>query len=87
MSGQSREFHGQTSNTSDGSGSLGSWKGRFDKEEKASEKQDPQNDVLNGNVLMVDQLWLWAIGSSEYAFREYVDDNADEISNFAFILP
>lgn len=26
-------------------------------------------DVLDGNVLMVDQLWLWAIDSSEHTLR------------------
>jgi len=25
-------------------------------------------DALNGNVLMVDQLWMWAIGPSKFCF-------------------
>jgi hypothetical protein len=30
--------------------------------------EELQEDVLNGNVLMVDQLWMWAIGPRESAW-------------------
>ena len=30
---------------------------------------DVEDDVRNGNLLMVDQLWLWSVDSSESSFR------------------
>ncbi|KAI0546750.1 hypothetical protein F4679DRAFT_404901 [Xylaria curta] len=35
-------------------------------DDKANEEveTDPEDDILNGNVLMVDQLWLWAVDNN-----------------------
>lgn len=41
----------------------------LDSESDSSEDEldvKPEDDVLDGNVLMVDQLWLWAVDSSKY---------------------
>jgi hypothetical protein len=39
----------------------------FDEEEEEEEESEPEedeNDILDGNVLMVDQLWLWIVDSA-----------------------
>ncbi|CAJ0541263.1 Ff.00g079630.m01.CDS01 [Fusarium sp. VM40] len=59
-------LHGEMSNST--SGSSGSGSGSGSRKSKASshsgdDEGDPEDAVLNGNVLMVDQLWLWAIDS------------------------
>ncbi|KPM40790.1 hypothetical protein AK830_g5750 [Neonectria ditissima] len=51
---------------STGSAETGGSSSRRSKSSKMDGEQSdekPQDDVLNGNVLMVDQLWLWAIDS------------------------
>ncbi|KAK7413728.1 hypothetical protein QQX98_007371 [Neonectria punicea] len=51
---------------STGSAETGGSSSRRSKSSKMDGEQNeetPQEDVLNGNVLMVDQLWLWAIDS------------------------
>ncbi|KAF4446222.1 Protein SERAC1 [Fusarium austroafricanum] len=55
-------IHSQMSNSSSGSSGGGS------RRSKTTSSQDDDNEedtdvILNGNVLMVDQLWLWAIDS------------------------
>lgn len=44
-------------------------KAHADEEECNEEEETPVNeeDVLEGNVLMVDQLWMWAVGPSKEA--------------------
>lgn len=32
-------------------------------------EDEEKDDVLNGNVLMVDQLWMWVIDSRKLQFR------------------
>ncbi|KAH7318142.1 hypothetical protein B0I35DRAFT_235851 [Stachybotrys elegans] len=56
---------------SDGGGSgtgsgTGSWRDRFmghDSSEAHAEEEEEEDRLLDGNVLMVDQLWLWVINS------------------------
>ncbi|KAK5993889.1 Protein SERAC1-like protein [Cladobotryum mycophilum] len=52
---------GSTTENQSGSGT-GSWRERLNRRDE-NEEDAPQAEVLNGNVLMVDQLWLWAISS------------------------
>ncbi|RSM19849.1 hypothetical protein CDV31_001207 [Fusarium ambrosium] len=52
-------LQGQVSDSSAGSGSRKSKASSQDGENE----EDPEDVILNGNVLMVDQLWLWAIDS------------------------
>ncbi|KAF4501482.1 hypothetical protein FAGAP_2317 [Fusarium agapanthi] len=55
-------LHGQMSNSSSGSSGSGSRRSKTSSQDGEDEEgcEDP---ILNGNVLMVDQLWLWAIDS------------------------
>ncbi|KAM0204995.1 hypothetical protein ACHAPA_008515 [Fusarium lateritium] len=55
-------LHGQMSNSSSGSSGSGSRKSKTSSH-NGDEEGDPEDAILNGNVLMVDQLWLWAIDS------------------------
>lgn len=49
-----------------------------EKEQEHAALQESENEVeeelRNGNLLMVDQLWLWAIDTSELCGREVCDD-------------
>lgn len=72
LPGSKAGLRGQWSSTSAGSGGSGSHgshgsssrKSRSWREDKSDSSDDDEPDnVLNGNVLMVDQLWLWAIDS------------------------
>lgn len=70
-----RGMYAHSSNSRAGSyGSGGSWREKermagLDRlaEEEGGEEEDDEG-VLNGNVLMVDQLWLWVINSRESLF-------------------
>ncbi|QPC72086.1 hypothetical protein HYE68_002838 [Fusarium pseudograminearum] len=55
-------FHGQMSNSSDGSSGSGSRRSKTSSQDGDNE-DIPEESILNGNVLMVDQLWLWVIDS------------------------
>ncbi|KAM0549811.1 hypothetical protein ACHAPJ_009250 [Fusarium lateritium] len=55
-------LHGQMSNSSSGSSGSGSRRSKTSSQDGDNE-DDPEDAILNGNVLMVDQLWLWAIDS------------------------
>lgn len=69
LPGTKAGLRGQWSSTSAGTGGSGSHgsssrKSRSWREDKSDSSDDEEADnVLNGNVLMVDQLWLWAIDS------------------------
>lgn len=52
-----------------GSSSKKSKTGNVDGDQDSEDEE--KDDVLNGNVLMVDQLWLWAIDSRELQSRSY----------------
>ncbi|KAM5344755.1 hypothetical protein ACJ41O_010617 [Fusarium nematophilum] len=51
-------LHGQVSDIS-----AGSKRSKGSGSQDGGEEEDPEESILNGNVLMVDQLWLWAIDS------------------------
>ncbi|TFB03856.1 hypothetical protein CCMA1212_004116 [Trichoderma ghanense] len=58
------------SGSGSGSGSGGrsgashaSWRDKLTKEAEENGEEETEKDVLNGNVLMVDQLWLWTIST------------------------
>jgi hypothetical protein len=55
-------LHGQMSNSSSGSSGSGSRRSKTSSQDGDNE-EDSEEAILNGNVLMVDQLWLWAIDS------------------------
>ncbi|KAF4970848.1 hypothetical protein FSARC_2214 [Fusarium sarcochroum] len=55
-------LHGQMSNSSSGSSGSGSRRSKTSSQDEDDE-DNPEDAILNGNVLMVDQLWLWAIDS------------------------
>lgn len=64
LPGQQRDLSGQRSSSQ--AGSLGSGNRRKEvtgKDGDQSSDDESHDCVLNGNVLMVDQLWLWTIGS------------------------
>lgn len=53
------------------SDSMGSWKRAVPSlsarsGEESTDDDEPEGHILNGNVLMVDQLWLWVLGSRKY---------------------
>ncbi|OAR00700.1 hypothetical protein LLEC1_07215, partial [Akanthomyces lecanii] len=66
MHGHQQQLHSQGSSR-DGSNRSGNeggnvgWKERLTRLRGQNEEQTGEEDVLNGNVLMVDQLWLWVI--------------------------
>lgn len=63
--GDGHDIYAHSSNSRDGSyGSGGSWKERMAREADLEEIIE-DDGVLNGNVLMVDQMWLWVIQSRE----------------------
>ena len=57
-------LHGQMSNSSSGSSNSGSRGSKTSS--NGDHDEDPEESILNGNVLMVDQLWLWAIDSRKF---------------------
>ncbi|RFU78220.1 ankyrin repeat [Trichoderma arundinaceum] len=62
-SGESSSKSGNGSGSGSGSGSgTGSWREKLNKQNGDGE-EEAEKDVLNGNVLMVDQLWLWTIST------------------------
>lgn len=71
LHGHHQQLHSQGSSTRDGSnrsgneGGNGGWKERLTRFRGQSDGQTGEEDVLNGNVLMVDQLWLWIINTRE----------------------
>ncbi|KAL6879162.1 hypothetical protein J3F83DRAFT_758857 [Trichoderma novae-zelandiae] len=48
---------------SKGGGSHASWREKLTKEADENGEDETEKDVLNGNVLMVDQLWLWTLST------------------------
>ncbi|KYK60808.1 hypothetical protein DCS_01946 [Drechmeria coniospora] len=68
---QDRSLYGQTSTAGSGSAKGGrqsssasmGWRERLMGKNGADDGDDAGSSVLNGNVLMVDQLWLWVIHS------------------------
>ncbi|TQV94694.1 ankyrin repeat protein [Cordyceps javanica] len=69
LHGHAQQLHAQGSSTRDGSNRSGNeggnvgWKERLTRLRGQGEDQISEDDVLNGNVLMVDQLWLWVINT------------------------
>ncbi|OAA74223.1 ankyrin repeat protein [Cordyceps fumosorosea ARSEF 2679] len=67
--GYRQQLHAQGSSTRDGSNRSGNeggnvgWKERLTRFRGQNEDQVGEEEVLNGNVLMVDQLWLWVINT------------------------
>ncbi|KAL9565774.1 hypothetical protein ACKAV7_009956 [Fusarium commune] len=55
-------LHGQMSNSSSGSSGSGSRRSKTSSQD-GEDEEGCEDSILNGNVLMVDQLWLWAIDS------------------------
>ncbi|KAM0340845.1 hypothetical protein ACHAPU_010261 [Fusarium lateritium] len=55
-------LHGQMSNSSSGSSGSGSRRSKTSSH-NGEDEADTEDTILNGNILMVDQLWLWAIDS------------------------
>ncbi|KAG9498503.1 hypothetical protein J7337_009310 [Fusarium musae] len=55
-------LHGQMSNSSSGSSGSGSRRSKTSSQD-GEDEDGCEDSILNGNVLMVDQLWLWAIDS------------------------
>ncbi|KAF4336469.1 hypothetical protein FBEOM_9677 [Fusarium beomiforme] len=74
-------LHEQTSNSSSGSSGSGSRRSKTSSQD--GNEEDPEDAILNGNVLMVDQLWLWAIDSRKF-FVSFVDaaDIPDTLLSF-----
>lgn len=68
--GQQRDLYSQWSSSEVGSDRSGStsWRKQVLRQDSgvSEETASPEDEVLNGNVLMVDQLWLWVIGSRTY---------------------
>ncbi|KAG5800273.1 hypothetical protein H9Q69_000710 [Fusarium xylarioides] len=60
--GLSPGLHGQMSNSSSGSSGSGSRRSKTSSQD-GEDDEGCEDFILNGNVLMVDQLWLWAIDS------------------------
>lgn len=48
---------------------------------------DEEDRVLNGNVLMVDQLWLWVIQSRRLAITNVLESNANARRHGCILLP
>ncbi|KAJ3483082.1 hypothetical protein NLG97_g7391 [Lecanicillium saksenae] len=69
LHGAHQQLSSQGSSTRDGSNRSGNeggnrgWKERLTRLRGQNEDQVGEEDVLNGNVLMVDQLWLWIINT------------------------
>ena len=71
-----KNFYRQGSSSNDGMSSTGTgtWADgvakkvaeHVESEMDGTEEHREKEKVLNGNVLMVDQLWLWVINSREY---------------------
>ncbi|OAA37606.1 ankyrin repeat protein [Beauveria brongniartii RCEF 3172] len=67
LNGLQQQLQSQGSSTRDGSNRSGNesgntgWKERLTRLRGQNQDQGGDEDVLNGNVLMVDQLWLWVI--------------------------
>ncbi|KAH7145901.1 hypothetical protein B0J13DRAFT_525420 [Dactylonectria estremocensis] len=55
--------HGSSSSAETGGSSSKKSKTSHTDGDQSQEEEDAEDNVLNGNVLMVDQLWLWAIDS------------------------
>ena len=77
LPGDKPGLHGQWSNTSARTGGSSSRSGKANGSDGdlSSDDEGAEDDVLNGNVLMVDQLWLWAIDSRKWhpwVFQELV---------------
>ncbi|KAF7559395.1 hypothetical protein G7046_g4757 [Stylonectria norvegica] len=69
LPGRRTDFFGEGSSTSAGTSSNGSRRRKVKREDREQQSdEDSEDDVLNGNVLMVDQLWLWAIDSRTLNF-------------------
>lgn len=64
---QAAELRTQQSSGGQGSTKANStsWRERWNWREWFQEEPAVEEDVLNGNVLMVDQLWIWVINSRE----------------------
>ncbi|KAL7922542.1 hypothetical protein ACQKWADRAFT_292741 [Trichoderma austrokoningii] len=62
-SGESSNKSG-SGNAGGGGSRTGSWRERLNKQNDGENGEDEaEKDVLNGNVLMVDQLWIWTIST------------------------
>jgi hypothetical protein len=71
-SGESSNKSGNGSGTGSGNAGgsrTGSWRERLSKQNGGENgDEEAEKDVLNGNVLMVDQLWIWTISTRELTF-------------------
>ncbi|KAF4975692.1 hypothetical protein FZEAL_7547 [Fusarium zealandicum] len=63
LSGLGPGLHGQASSSSAGTGSSGSRKSKGGSQHEDQNDEESEENILNGNILMVDQLWLWVIDS------------------------
>ncbi|KAF9771549.1 hypothetical protein IL306_010812 [Fusarium sp. DS 682] len=74
-------LHEQISNSSSGSSGSGSRRSKTSSQD--GNEEDSEDAILNGNVLMVDQLWLWVIDSRK-SFVPVVDaaDIPDTLLSF-----
>ncbi|KAL7795287.1 hypothetical protein V8C37DRAFT_400781 [Trichoderma ceciliae] len=65
-SGESSSKSGSGNGSGGGNSGAGSWREKLNKqngENGENGEEETEKDVLNGNVLMVDQLWLWTIST------------------------
>lgn len=64
---QNGELYSQVSSSKSGSYEGGSgaasWRDRWAGRDDESEEEAPEDKVLNGKVLIVDQMWLWTIST------------------------
>lgn len=60
----------QTRRETSSTGSKGSKAHADDGDLSEEESAVNEEEVLNGNALMVDQLWMWAVGPSKYQVSE-----------------
>lgn len=69
--GHRQQLHAEGSSIRDGSNRSGNeggnigWMERLTRLRGQNEDETAEEDVLNGNILMVDQLWLWVINTSK----------------------
>lgn len=89
-SGESSNKSGSGSGGSgSGSGSqTASWREKLNKQAEENGEEETEKDVLNGNVLMIDQLWVWTISTREsMLFSDRYDPKLNVYRYLALILP
>lgn len=90
-SGDSSNKSGNGSGTGSrnaGGSRTGSWRERLNKQNGGENgDEEVEKDVLNGNVLMVDQLWIWTISTRELTFTLYHGSMLTCHRYIAFVFP